>query len=93
MSGERDKPPVALASVQNHAPDSTPPIREPSMEPIMNIAERLLGLRGSPPGTLASLGEHEIKLLCNRARPILLDQVSQEDLIFIFLKNVNIFFL
>lgn len=60
--------------VMHHAPDSTPPIVEPSNEAIVNITQRLLGLRGSPPGTLASLAEHEIKLLCQRARPILLSQ-------------------
>mmetsp|Transcript_13702 Transcript_13702/g.20870 ORF Transcript_13702/g.20870 Transcript_13702/m.20870 type:complete len:345 (-) Transcript_13702:397-1431(-) len=61
-------------SVMHHAPDSTPPITEPSMEPIVDITQRLLGLRGSPPGTLASLAENEIKLICQRARPILLQQ-------------------
>ena len=62
------------SAFQNHAPDSTPPIVKPSMKEIMAIAQRLLGLRGTPPGTLASLAEHEIKLLCSRARPILLEQ-------------------
>jgi serine/threonine-protein phosphatase PP1 catalytic subunit len=57
-----------------HVPDSTPPVPNASMEPIISITQRLLGLRGSPPGTLASLGEPEIKLLCERARPILLQQ-------------------
>ena len=47
---------------------------QPSMEPIQNIAQRLLSLRGSPPGTLATLTENEIKLLCQRVRPILLSQ-------------------
>mmetsp|Transcript_30709 Transcript_30709/g.35005 ORF Transcript_30709/g.35005 Transcript_30709/m.35005 type:complete len:354 (+) Transcript_30709:131-1192(+) len=61
-------------TVMHHAPDSTPPITEPSMEPIVNITQRLLGLRGSPPGTSASLAEHEIKLICQRVRPILLQQ-------------------
>lgn len=44
------------------------------MEEVVSVAQRLLGLRGSPPGTLASLAEHEIKMLCSRARPILLEQ-------------------
>lgn len=57
-----------------HAPDSTPPIPDASMEPIISITQRLLGLRGSPPGTLASLGEPEIKMLCERVRPVLLQQ-------------------
>jgi serine/threonine-protein phosphatase PP1 catalytic subunit len=60
--------------VMQHAVDSTPPIVDASNEAIVNITQRLLGLRGSPPGTLASLAEHEIKLLCQRARPILLQQ-------------------
>jgi serine/threonine-protein phosphatase PP1 catalytic subunit len=44
------------------------------MQEIVQITQRLLGLRGSPPGTLASLAESEIKLLCQRVRPILLEQ-------------------
>jgi len=74
MNNERDKPPSRIVTIQNHAPDSTPPIREASMEPVMKLAERLLGLRGSPPGTLVSLSESEIKMLCTRTRPILLGQ-------------------
>lgn len=58
----------------HHAPDATPPLTEPSMEAIASMTQRLLGLRGSPPGTLASLGENEIKLLCQRVRPVLLQQ-------------------
>ena len=50
------------------------PLPQPSMEPIQSIAQRLLSLRGSPPGTLANLAENEIKLLCQRIRPILLAQ-------------------
>mmetsp|Transcript_17995 Transcript_17995/g.38831 ORF Transcript_17995/g.38831 Transcript_17995/m.38831 type:complete len:429 (+) Transcript_17995:153-1439(+) len=77
-------PPTALTSAtqqQQHQPQSlhhadaaTPAPPQPSMEPIQNIAQRLLSLRGSPPGTLASLAENEIKLLCQRVRPILLAQ-------------------
>lgn len=63
--------PMAL---QIHAPDSTPPVVRPALEEVQAITQRLLGLRGSPPGTLASLAEHEIKMLCTRARPILLSQ-------------------
>lgn len=58
----------------HHADAATPPPPQPSMEPIQSIAQRLLSLRGSPPGTLASLAENEIKLLCQRVRPILLAQ-------------------
>lgn len=57
-----------------HAPDATPPIVPQSMEPIINICQRLLGLRGSPPGTMTNLTDKEIRLLCSRARPILLEQ-------------------
>eukprot|EP00814_Leptocylindrus_danicus_P013273 CAMPEP_0116037458 /NCGR_PEP_ID=MMETSP0321-20121206/22066_1 /TAXON_ID=163516 /ORGANISM="Leptocylindrus danicus var. danicus, Strain B650" /LENGTH=394 /DNA_ID=CAMNT_0003515667 /DNA_START=212 /DNA_END=1396 /DNA_ORIENTATION=- len=39
-----------------------------------SIVARLLGLRGSPPGTLASLAENEIRMLCMTVRPKLLDQ-------------------
>jgi serine/threonine-protein phosphatase PP1 catalytic subunit len=59
---------------RHHAPDSTPPVLCPDLEEVLSVAARLLGLRGSPPGTTASLAEHEIKLLCQKARPILLDQ-------------------
>jgi serine/threonine-protein phosphatase PP1 catalytic subunit len=59
---------------QLHAPDATPPVVASSMEPIISITQRLLGLRGSPPGTMASLTESEIKLLCLRARPLFLQQ-------------------
>jgi len=65
---------AVLLPPTHHAPDSTPPIVEPAMEPVIDVAQRLLGLRGSPPGTLASLSESEIKMLCNRARPVLLEQ-------------------
>ena len=58
----------------HHADAATPTSPRPSMEPIQSVAQRLLGLRGSPPGTLASLSENEIKLLCQRVRPILLAQ-------------------
>lgn len=57
-----------------HAPDATPPVVLETMEPVIAICQRLLGLRGSPPGTMASLSDSEIKLLCTRVRPILLEQ-------------------
>lgn len=75
MEEEKDHhPPPHEAPEPQHVPDSTPPLTDTSMEPIISITQRLLGLRGSPPGTLASLGEPEIKLLCERARPVLLQQ-------------------
>lgn len=43
-------------------------------DPVKSIAHRLLSLRGSPPGTQASISESEIKLLTSRVRPILLSQ-------------------
>lgn len=39
-----------------------------------SIVARLLALRGSPPGTLASLAENEIRMLCTTVRPKLLQQ-------------------
>lgn len=62
------------SNLRTHHPESTVPISSPDLAPIFAITDRLLGLRGSPPGTNASLAEHEIKLLCQRARPILLQQ-------------------
>jgi len=56
-----------------HAPDAIPPIIEQGMEPIINITQRLLGLRGSP-GMMVRLSENEIKLLCVRARNIIMNQ-------------------
>ncbi|KAL7560939.1 hypothetical protein ACA910_022428 [Epithemia clementina (nom. ined.)] len=45
------------------------------MEPVIAVREKLLGLRGSPPGTLATfLAEADIKMLCQMVRPILLEQ-------------------
>lgn len=44
------------------------------MESVVSMTHRLLSLRGSPPGTLASLSESEIKILCQMVRPILLNQ-------------------
>ncbi len=57
-----------------HAPDATPLPIEQGMEFIMNITQRLLGLRGSPPGTMCNLSAGEIKGLCARAKPILMQQ-------------------
>uniref|UniRef100_A0A7S4ANJ3 Serine/threonine-protein phosphatase n=1 Tax=Pseudo-nitzschia australis TaxID=44445 RepID=A0A7S4ANJ3_9STRA len=57
-----------------HARDATLPIIDQTMEPIINITQRLLGLRGSPPGTMGRLTEREIKLLCLRVRPIVMNQ-------------------
>ena len=63
-----------LPSTSTHHAMATPAPTTPAMSPIESITSRLLSLRGSPPGTLASLAESEIKLLCQRARPILLAQ-------------------
>ena len=57
-----------------HHPAATPPQPNPSLAPVQSITQRLLSLRGSPPGTLASLSEAEIKLLCQRVKPVLLSE-------------------
>ncbi|GAX27752.1 hypothetical protein FisN_13Hu147 [Fistulifera solaris] len=54
-------------------PDTASTTRS-GMEDIESVTNRLLGLRGLPPGTLATLSEHEIKRLCAHVRPILLQQ-------------------
>lgn len=58
----------------HHAEDATPPVVDPSMDVIIAVTDRLLSLRGSPPGTLAAITESEIKCVCARARPVLLEQ-------------------
>jgi len=45
-----------------------------NLDAVVSITQRLLALRGSPPGTQASLSESEIRLLCQLVRPILLSQ-------------------
>lgn len=57
------------AAATNGANDASQP-----EEPVKSIMTRLLNLRGSPPGTQASVSETEIKLLCEHVRPILLSQ-------------------
>jgi serine/threonine-protein phosphatase PP1 catalytic subunit len=74
LSESTNNAPISPVDSRRHAPDSAPPILDPRHEPIASVSERLLGLRGSPPGTLASLAEHEIKMLCAAARPLLLAQ-------------------
>ena len=65
---------LQIPSTTTHHAMATPTTNMPVMNPIESITSRLLSLRGSPPGTLASLAESEIKLLCQRARPIFLNQ-------------------
>lgn len=62
------------ASRRLHAPDATPPPIIDGMEPIISITQRLLGLRGCRPGTMLHLSQNEMKLLCVRARTIILNQ-------------------
>eukprot|EP00978_Attheya_sp_CCMP212_P005379 scaffold12028_cov50-Attheya_sp.AAC.5 len=62
------------ATFQLHHTAATPVPPQADMEAIASITQRLLGLRGSPPGTLASLAESEIRMLCQRARPVVLSQ-------------------
>lgn len=50
------------------------PENSQGIEAVTSITQRLLALRGSPPGTQASLSESEIRLLCQLVRPILLSQ-------------------
>ena len=73
-NGPSASSPVSAQSSRLHVPDATPPVIPQDMEPIRSICQRLLGLRGSPPGTCVNLLESEIKLLCNRVRPILMSQ-------------------
>ena len=54
------------------SPNTTSSTQQPDQ--IQSILNRLLLLRGSPPGTLASISETEIKFICTRVRPILLSQ-------------------
>lgn len=57
-----------------HNKAASPPLSTPSLDQILSISERLVALRGSPPGTNASLTEAEIKLICKTVRPIFLSQ-------------------
>lgn len=63
---------TTLIQPLDSTPSATPP--SPGMVDVLSMTERLLGLRGSPPGTLATLSEHEIKHLCIMAKSVLLDQ-------------------
>jgi len=75
-------PPVASVETSSSASAATssepqappPPPPQLNMEPIKTITEKLLGLRGSPPGTLVNLVEDDIRLLCTRSKPILMSQ-------------------
>jgi serine/threonine-protein phosphatase PP1 catalytic subunit len=67
--------PSALPAQLVHSPAPPhPPTLSADMAPIQSITQRLLSLRGSPPGTLATIAEAEIRNLCERARPVLLSQ-------------------
>lgn len=57
-----------------HAPDATLPLISKHMVPIRSICQRLLSVRGSPPGTSVALSEPEVRLLCGQVRSILLQQ-------------------
>ena len=71
-------PPQAPSALPAQLVHSTAPPNSPAlsadMAPIQSITQRLLSLRGSPPGTLATISEAEIRNLCDRARPVLLSQ-------------------
>lgn len=71
----------ATTALQQPQPDESPmqqadtaSSQQNDIELTRNIANRLLSLRGSPPGTLATMQENEIKFLCQKVRPILLAQ-------------------
>jgi len=44
------------------------------LDPVDNVIEKLLRVRGSKPGTFSDINEAEIKMVCLRARDILLRQ-------------------
>ncbi|CAB9517567.1 protein phosphatase PP1 [Seminavis robusta] len=70
-------PTIPMSSLQISNKDSSAGAdmtRDPELEPVWRVADLLLGLRGSPPGTLASLKEEEIRMLITMARPVLLSQ-------------------
>ena len=75
MNGDGEGNPPVANVVQHVPPDPPPPTPELlPMQPIIDVKEKLLGLRGSPPGTLVNLSEDDIRLLCMRSKPILLAQ-------------------
>ncbi|CAJ1924643.1 unnamed protein product [Cylindrotheca closterium] len=57
-----------------HAPDASLPLIPQPLVPVRAICQRLLSVRGSPPGTSAAISEAEVRLLCTLVRPILLQQ-------------------
>lgn len=65
---------IVNSNPHHHHADATPPVLPEHHKTIKSISERLLGLRGAPPGTQAALSEFEIKTLCESVKPILLGQ-------------------
>ncbi|KAL3936188.1 MAG: hypothetical protein SGBAC_008441 [Bacillariaceae sp.] len=65
---------VGYQASRIHAPDAALPLIPQQMVPIRSICQRLLSVRGSPPGTSVALSEAEVKLLCSQVRPMLLQQ-------------------
>lgn len=63
---------TATTTIPTSPTNTTSSTQQPDQ--IQSILNRLLLLRGSPPGTLASISETEIKFICTRVRPILLSQ-------------------
>ena len=73
-SGPPQAPSALPAQLVHSTAPPNPPALSTDMAPIQSITQRLLSLRGSPPGTLATISEAEIRNLCERARPVLLGQ-------------------
>jgi len=69
-----EKQQQVTSTVTATATEHSQPQAQAQSDPVHSISNRLLALRGSPPGTLVSISESEIKLLCTRVKPIILSQ-------------------
>lgn len=56
--------------ISSHNPDAA----AGTTDPIDGILDKFLAARGKPPGTLVDVTEDEIKMVCHRARDVLMDQ-------------------
>lgn len=74
VTNDRNSDSSNANNIQSKQTTTTAATQPLLVEPVDSIISRLLGLRGSPPGTLCSLAENEIKMLCQRIRPLLLQQ-------------------
>jgi serine/threonine-protein phosphatase PP1 catalytic subunit len=73
-SSHHPNPNLNAQCYYHHAKDATLPVIDPQLEPILQLTERLLSVRGAPNPTTVELSEADIKLLCTRVRPILLSE-------------------